>query len=79
MNIFQKIILAAGAIVLVAVLYIDPVKYTTPASRAFYDPQLRHNITVINRVDVGATSLRGIAVIGATAALWAIARKKKVD
>ena len=76
MNIYQKIILGIGAIALIYFLAIAPVKYEHSTGRyieagkgAVYYP--------IYRVDIGATSLRGLAVVGATAAIWAIAGKTK--
>ena len=76
MNNIQKIILALGAIVFVVIVGIVPVRYDMPGTiRLEYNPARN----AYHYVDFYATSLRGIAVLGATAALWAIAGKKKTD
>lgn len=79
MTLPQKIILILGSIVFIMVVAVFPAGYEQPASRTFYSYIHKQNISTIFHVDTGATALRGIAVIGATAALWAIAGKKKTD
>jgi hypothetical protein len=79
MSIYQRIILLIGAAIFVYVLYFYPVRYTNPEGKMFYDPLLRQNTSVTVRVDIGATALRGVAIIGATTALWAATRNKKTE
>lgn len=86
MSNIQKIILALGTIVFVVLIAVFPAKYTTSINNPNYDPKTSisflgsHNQYIkVERIDMGATSLRGIAIIGATAALWAIVGKKKTD
>lgn len=83
MNIYQKIILGIGAVVFVLVVAIYPVKYIKASrNEAYFFPST--TTTVHDQyafVDIGATSLRGLAVVGATVATWAVAgkTKKKTD
>lgn len=79
MNIYQKIILGIGAVFFIFLVGLNPVRHTMIGSRAYdYRPNFPGGYT---KVDFYATSLRGLAVVGATFATWAIAgkTKKKTD
>lgn len=79
MNIYQKIIIGVGAIALIIVVAIYPVKYPQSILKEGNQLESRKVYITIYRTDTEATSLRGLAVIGATTAAWLIAGKKKAD
>lgn len=79
MNVYQKIILGIGAIALIIVIAKFPAKYPQSILQEGYQHSTRKSYITIYRTDIGATSLRGLAVIGATAAAWLITGKKKAD
>lgn len=83
MNLLQKIILAAGAGMLVLVLAVFPVEYHVSRSSGAASRQTTGRLyafsstTPETRIDAGATALRGLAVAGATAAAWLLVAKKE--
>lgn len=83
MNAIQKAILAVGTIVFIIVIAVYPVKYVTSINNPNYSPggagvsTSRQLYTEIESIDYGATALRGLAVIAATAAAFAFAGKTK--
>ena len=76
-NVFQKIILALGVIVFILAVAVYPEKYVKRSQgEAYYFPATTTHYAFI---DLGTTSLRGVTILITTAALWAIAGKKKAD
>lgn len=68
MNIFQRIILVIGAIAFVIVLWTAP-KVQYPPNGGMMIENYQEDI-LANVVDIRTASIRGIAVLGATALIW---------
>lgn len=83
MNVIQKVILALGATIFIIVIAIYPAHHMVTVNNPQYNPRgvvmQGHPYIEVPEIDLGATLLRGISIIVATAALWAIAGKKKTD
>ncbi len=79
MNNIQKAILAIGIIAFGIMVALYPVKNKVSINNPDYDPKyggvlFRQNPYVeVERLDFGATALRGLAVLGTTAVAYLIA------
>jgi len=72
----QKIILVVGALLFVILVAVYPVTFET-RTKTGTGRGLFPEYTCQTRIDVGATALRGLAVAGATVAIYFVAGKRR--